>query len=77
MRCGAGPVVNLAIELANLTWKEELAVTLCVRKDKTQEAAAEEAECSVDTMQRWYRKGMKKLQKAWSGVWWIEKLAEE
>ena len=76
LQCGAGPVVDLAIEMANLTWKEELAVTLCGRKDMTQERAAEKAGYSVDTMQRWYRKALEKLRKSWNGVWWIEKLSE-
>ena len=72
----AGPVVDLALELANLTWKEELAITECARRDKTQERAAEDNGYSVDTMQRWYRRGIAKLCRAWGGVWWVEKLAE-
>ena len=76
LQCGAGPVVDLALELANLTWKEELAVTECARRDKTQERAAEDNGYSVDTMQRWYRRGIAKLCRAWGGVWWGEKLAE-
>ena len=76
LRCEASPVVNLAIELANLTIKEESAITLCARKGMTQERAAEEAGCSVDSMQRWYRRGIQKLAKAWDGCWWIDRLAD-
>lgn len=74
LRSPSSSVVNLALEEANLTWKEAVAVDLCGRKDMTQEKAAEQAGYSVDSMQRWYRSGMKKLQAAWSGSWWIRKL---
>lgn len=76
LQCGAAPVVDLAISIANLTWKEETAVSLCGRRDMTQEKAAEESGYSVDTMQRWYRRGISKLAKAWDGVWWIQRLIE-
>ena len=36
LRCESSDLVDLAVKKANLTWKEELAVTLCGRKDKTQ-----------------------------------------
>lgn len=74
LRCPASAVVDLAIAMANLSWKEETAIKLCGRQAKTQERAAEEAGYSVDAMQRWYRSGMRKLSAAWSGVWWIEKI---
>lgn len=74
LRCPASAVVDLALAMANLTWKEETAITLCGKQAKTQERAAEEAGFSVDAMQRWYRSGMKKLSVAWSGIWWIDKM---
>lgn len=74
LRCPASAVVDLALAMANLTWKEETAITLCGKQAKTQERAAEEAGFSVDAMQRWYRSGIKKLSVAWSGIWWIDKL---
>lgn len=74
LRCPSAPLVELALAMANLTWKEELAITLCGRQAMTQERAAEKTDCSVDAMQRWYRAGMRKLSTAWSGVWWIEKI---
>lgn len=77
LRCPARPVVDLAIEIANLTWKEAIAIDLCGRHDLTQESAAEEAKRSPDAMQRWYRAGIQKLSAAWAGVWWIENLADE
>ena len=76
LRCPSGAVVDLAIQIANLTWKEELAIELCGRKAKTQGKAAEDKGYSPDAIQRWYRAGIEKLSKAWSGVWWIENLAE-
>lgn len=76
LRCPAKNVVDLAVEMANLTWKEELAINLCGRKSMTQDRAAEQSGYSVDAMQRWYRSGIKKLCVAWSGIWWIEKLSE-
>lgn len=76
LRCPAAAVVDLALAMANLTWKEETAINLCGKRGKTQERAAEEAGCSVDAMQRWYRAGIHKLSAAWSGVWWIEKIIE-
>ena len=74
LRCPASAVVDLALAMANLTWKEETAITLCGKQAKTQERAAEEAGFSVDAMQRWYRSGIKKLSVAWSGILWIDKL---
>lgn len=76
LRCPSASLVDLAIEMANLTWKEDIAIKLCGRQAMTQERAAEEAGYSVDAMQRWYRLGIKKLSSAWSGVWWIEKLTD-
>ena len=76
LRCESSDLVDLAMKKANLSWKEEMAVTLCGRKDKTQSQAAEESGLSVDTVQRWYRRGIEKLGRAWSGIWWIQKLLE-
>ena len=76
LRCPAADIVNLAIAMANLTWKEELAVKECGQKAKTQEKAAEDSGYSVDAMQRWYRSGIKKLSSSWDGVWWIKKLLD-
>jgi len=76
LRIPACSVVDTALEMANLTWKEQTAIELCGRKAMTQERAAGKENASVDAMQRWYRSGIEKLCTAWSGVWWIEKLAE-
>lgn len=77
LRCPASQIVDLAINMANLNWKEHLAITMCGRKAMTQERAAEESGYSVDAMQKWYRSGIKKLLKSWGGVWWIHKLIED
>lgn len=77
LRCPAAQLVDLAVGMANLNWKEDLAISLCGRMAMTQEKAAEESGYSVDAMQKWYRSGMKKLLKAWSGIWWIVKLIED
>lgn len=76
LRCPASNVVDLAIEMANLTWKEDMAIRMCGRNAKTQDRAAEESGYSVDAIQKWYRSGIKKLSKAWDGTWWVQKLAE-
>lgn len=77
LRCPAAPIVDLALSMANLTWKEQIAINLCGRQALTQEKAAEHENYSVDAMQRWYRSGITKLCKAWNGIWWIEKLTED
>lgn len=76
LRCPASALVDLAVEMANPTWKESLAIDLCGRKSMTQETAAEKSGYSVDAMHRWYRSGIKRLCSAWDGVWWIERLTE-
>lgn len=76
LRCPSTPLVDLALEMANLNWKEELAINLCGRKALTQDKASEKSGYSVDAIQKWYRSGMHKLLKAWGGVWWINKLVE-
>lgn len=77
LRCPDKAIVDLAVEMANLTWKEELAINECGRKYKTQEKAAEDNKRSPDAVQRWYRSGMKKLSMAWAGCWWIKALIEK
>lgn len=76
LRYPSAALVEFALALANLTWQEELALNLCGRKGMTQERAAEQAGYSVDTVQRWYRSGIKKLCAAWSGQDWILKVLE-
>jgi hypothetical protein len=76
LRSPDSKIVDLAIQMANLTWKEELAITHCGRRDETQDVAAEKTGYSVDSVQRWYRAGITKLRAAWSGVWWIHKLTQ-
>lgn len=76
LRCPASAVVELAISMSNLTWREELAINLCGRKGKTQEKAAEETGYSPDAIQKWYRSGIRKLSLSWAGLWWVESLAE-
>ncbi len=75
LRYPVAGLVDYALSIANLTWQEELAVTLCGRKHMTQERAAEQAGYSVDAVQKWYRAGIRKLCTAWSGSEWILILA--
>lgn len=77
LRYPSAALVDFALSLANLSWQEETAISLCGRKRMTQERAAENAGYSVDAMQRWYRAGIKKLAAAWSGQEWIEKITAE
>lgn len=76
LRCPAAGLVDYAVSIANLNWKEATAIDLCGRKALTQERAAEKAGYSVDAVQRWYRSGITKLMQAWSGIWWIDKILE-
>ncbi len=76
LRCPAGDLVDFAINNANLTRCERVAVELCARQGVTKERAAEENDVSVDAVKKWYGSGMEKLDKAWSGSWWINRLAQ-
>ena len=76
LRYPSTDLVEFALSLANLGWKEETAINLCARRGMTQEVAAEKAGYSVDAMQRWYRAGIKKLMTAWSGHEWILKVIQ-
>lgn len=77
LRYPVAGLVDYALSIANLSWQEETAITLCGRKRMTQERAAEQAGYSVDAMQKWYRAGIKKLCSAWSGSEWITLLVEK
>lgn len=74
LRYPSKPLVDFALAQVNLSWQEERAVDLCGRKRMTQEKAAEMADCSVDSMQRWYRAGIGKLVTAWADSDWINKV---
>ena len=74
LRYPSAPLVDFALTLVNLTWKEKAVIDLCGRQQYTQEAAAEQLEYSVDAVQKWYRAGIKKIMEAWSGQNWIEKI---
>lgn len=65
LRYPSARFVEYALSFANLTQREETAMNLCGRRGMTQERAAEKADISVDTMQRWYRAGIEKLVAAW------------
>lgn len=67
-------LVDFAIALVNLTWKERMIIELCGMQKYTQDDASGKTGLSVDTVQRCYRKGMCKLQSAWSGMVWIKKV---
>lgn len=74
LRYPSAPLVEFALALVNLTWKERKTIDLCARQQYTQEAAAEYLEYSVDAVQKWYRSGIKKISEAWAGQQWIEKI---
>ena len=77
LRCPDAGLVNYALDLANLSKKERLAVELCGRQRYTQEEAAEVADVSVEAIAKWYAAGMKQLEAAWAGSWWIRKIVGE
>ncbi len=68
-------IVDFALSLASLSDKELQAVNLCGKRGLTIEQAAEEAECSVNTMKTRWATARKRLGKAWAGVEWIEIIA--
>lgn len=74
LRYPSKPLVDFAVAQVNLSWQEEIAIDLCGRKRMTQEKAAETADCSVDSMQKWYRAGIQKLVTAWADSDWIIKV---
>lgn len=81
LRCSASALVDLALEMANLTDKERIAVELCGRRGLTRDEAVEELQKTstpreIDAVKRWYRSGIKKLCVAWSGLYWIDAILE-
>lgn len=81
LRSSASAPVELAIEMANLTTRESIAIELCGRKGMTQDEAVEELQKGSmprerDALHRWYRSGIKKLCRAWNGIGWIDAIIE-
>lgn len=66
--------VDLAIELANLTQKEEAVIRLCGCKAMTQAEAAEQLDRSPDAVQKWFSSAIKKLSKTWDGMAWVRNM---
>jgi len=69
-------IVDLAISLVRLSDDELEAIELCGKRCLSIESASEIANVSVATMQRRWSKARKRLLKVWSGINWIEILAE-
>lgn len=78
LRCSASAPLNLALEMANLTDHERLAVDLCGIRGLTYDEAVEAMDNrrEVDTIKRWYRSAKKKLCRAWNGMYWIDAILE-
>lgn len=70
-------VVDLALEMVQLDRREREAVELCGRQRLTLEEAAEVAGVSTCTMQERWAKARQRLAAAWSGLDWVETLAEK
>lgn len=70
-------VVNYALDLVQLSKKEREAVMLCGVQKMTVEEAAEAArpQVSRNTMQKRWSDARSQLIRAWSGIEWIETLA--
>lgn len=70
--------IKLALEMANLTDNERLAVELCGIRGLTYDDAVEalQGKREVDTIKRWYRSAKKKLCRAWSGMRWVSSILE-
>lgn len=74
-------LIQFAVNYANPTYKERIAIDLCGIKNMTQAMAAEQAElsgmlpsCSEDSMQRYFSSAMRKLDTSWSSQRWMNKL---
>lgn len=83
LKCSASAPINLALEMANLTDHERIAVDLCGIRKMTYEEAAEELQQrgynhrrEGDTIKRWFNSAKKKLCLAWSGLYWIDAIIE-
>lgn len=83
LRCSASAPLNLALEIANLTDKERIAVELCGIRGLTYDEAAEvlqkegkDKRREVDTIKRWYKSAKIKLCRAWSGLYWIDAILD-
>lgn len=81
LRCSATAPLHLALEMANLTDRERVAVDLCGIRGLTYDEAATELQRGdrpreTDTVKRWYKSAKKKLSRAWAGMYWIEAIVE-
>lgn len=83
LQCSATAPLNLALEMANLTDKERIAIELHGIRGMTYDEAAEELQRKghnsrreVDTIKRWYSSAKKKLCLAWAGLYWIDAILE-
>ena len=63
-----------AVERANLTSQEWECIRLREYAGETIEQAAEELLCSPRTIKRRYGEGMRKLDKCWSGIPWVNSI---
>lgn len=72
------PLVDFALDLAQLDDREREAVELCGRRRKSIEEAAELAAppVSVNTMQTRWSNARRRLRRAWAGVEWVQLLAD-
>ena len=70
--------VRLALEMANLTDNEKIAVELCGIRGLTYDDAVEALQNrrEVDTVKRWYRSARKKLCIAWGSMPWVMAILE-
>lgn len=69
------PLVNLAVDRANLTRKEREAIVSYIYEGETAEYTAERLDVSVGTINNWRRDAFRKLNNCWSGVPWIAELS--
>lgn len=81
LQCSASAPLNLALEMANLSDRERLAIDLCGIRGLTYNEAAKvlqdgDRPREVDTIKRWYGSAKKKLILAWSGLYWIDAILE-
>lgn len=76
LRYYCSDIVDYALDMSALDDAERQAVELCGRRRLTIEKAAEYADVSVNTMQSRWSRARKRLAHSWSGVEWVQVLAD-
>jgi len=74
LACDYPELIDLALNYARLTDKQQEIVDLCFKRGLTQEDAAEKTGYDVSTIRRWYNKAMKSMCAKFDHLPWIYKV---